>query len=168
MLLFIANTLLLISSIQTSDLCYFFYYESYWGYLITFFSLIASSCAVHNPKRWQKIAVRASEMAMAFNLVITPVFWYWEKPIFEGLAWSGWDLYLRTIYAAHHTLPIISSVTDLVLTKQYFLKKDWTLIFGACLFYIFANALGTYNTGQPIYPGIDWTDKESCLELFVF
>mgnify|MGYP006893387303 CR=1 FL=1 len=81
---------------------------------------------------------------MAFNLVITPLFWYFEAPIFAGLNWYGYDLYLRTVYAAHHVLPLVCSVTDLALTQQYYRVQDWPIILCAGIFYSFANALGTY------------------------
>jgi hypothetical protein len=50
------------------------YYESEWGIGITFFSLIFSALAPYKPK-FQSIAVISSEMAMGFNILITPIFW---------------------------------------------------------------------------------------------
>jgi len=68
------------------------------------------------------------------------------------------------LYVAHHTLPIICSVSDLVLTKMYFLKKDTKYVFGAAIVYMIFNYIGTKvvvsHGGKPLYPfwGMDWSN----------
>ena len=61
-------------------------------------------------------------------------------------------------------MPIITSVVNLAITDQYFVKRDWKLLYWVGVCYIFANAFGTWYTGHLIYPGpFSW---ENPLESF--
>ena len=154
------NAILFFFTLLTSPWCMLFFYESEWGVCITTFSLFASQMAARHPKSdWQALAVVTSEIAMGLNIVITPVFWIvFRKMTFEHLSWHGQGLFLRIIFAVHHIFPIVTSVLNLYLSDQYFLKKDWKILSLAGFIYIFANALGTHETHHPIYPIFDWKD----------
>ena len=131
------------------------FFFSYWGVLFTFISTALEILAAHNPKRYQAAAVLLSEMSLAFNLTITPMFWLVLAPsVFSVLSWSGYDLLCRIHYTSTHTLPIMTSFTNLAITKKFKLyPEDWRVIFVSCLGYIYCNYLGTIVEGEPMYPG---------------
>jgi hypothetical protein len=95
------------------------------------------------------------------NIVIVIIFWcFFGKATFAGLSWHGYDLFLRILIAVHHIFPILTSFANLYVSKQYFLKSFWRVLFVTGLVYIFANYLGTMVTGKPVYPVLDWKNKK--------
>jgi len=95
-MMLIPNLLLLAASLVTSEVMWFLYYYTYWGFLACIISLIASIRAAKYPETWQQTAVVASEVSLAMNSVLTLLFWTLLGPIvFNELEWSGIDLFLR-------------------------------------------------------------------------
>ena len=78
--------------------------------------------------------------------------------------------------AVHHIFPIVFSVTDLVLTKMYFLKKDTLYVFIAGIAYMFWDMIGSWATfkgngfGRGVYniPGINWDNFWLSFAMWVF
>ena len=157
---------LLIDCAITNDLIWFFYYLSFWGMLISFFSILSSIKAAKNLE-WQSKAMISTECSACLNLFITPFFWIVLAPnIFKNLGWSGYDLYMRIHMAAIHTLPFASTFLNVFLTDMVLLKKDWKLMIVLGITYVFANFLGVYDSGMPLYPALDWNN--TCNTLFCF
>ena len=183
----IRNVILLINmmifsvTLLIEDWDYFFFYESEWGFLLTIFSLIASAKAsgytptptnagnADKQAEWQNYAMITAEIAFALNLVITPIFWIlMAKEIFPYLPNHGWGLILQIVYATHHLFPLITSILNLVLTDQYFAKRDYKMLFKVGLAYLGANLFGTWYTGQSVYgPPFDWDKPLTALFFFV-
>jgi len=60
---------------------WFLYYEDFWGLLLTGASLILSITAAKNTSsKWHSWAVITTELASAFNIVITVAFWNYAAP----------------------------------------------------------------------------------------
>lgn len=134
--------------------------------LISFFSIIATIKAA-NDSEWQKTAMISTECATCLNLFITPFFWIVLAPnIYSSLGWTGFDFYMRIHMAAIHTLPFISTSINVLLTDLILLKQDWKLMVALGVFYMFANLLGVYDCGMPLYPIIDW--KNTLHTVFCF
>lgn len=131
------------------------FFFSYWGVTFTFIATALEILAAQNPKRYQAAAVLLSEMALTFNFTITPMFWFVLAPeIFSVLSWQGYDIICRLHYTCTHSLPIITSLLNLYLTKNFKLyPEDWRIIFISCMAYIYCNYLGTIIEGEPVYPG---------------
>jgi hypothetical protein len=68
--------------------------------------------------------------------------------------------------AAIHTLPFASTFLNVFLTDMVLLKKDWKLMIVLGITYVFANFLGVYDSGMPLYPVLDWNN--TCNTLFCF
>jgi hypothetical protein len=94
------------------------FYESEWGIGITFFSLLFSSLAPYIPSL-QSIAVISVEMAMGFNILITPIFWIFLAPgflpnIFKAAETPGplqsYYKYLCFSEPLVHLAPLICSI----------------------------------------------------------
>jgi len=59
-----------------------------------------------------------------------------------------------------HASPIVITYLNIWYTDMTLFKKDWLLMFPLGLFYIYANALGSYDNGHGLYPLIDWSDPQ--------
>lgn len=138
------------------------YFESEWGFALTVLSLFSSLMA-HYSNWWHSVAVHTSELAMGFNICIVPIFWSFMAPEFvahwgeiadaEGGHWLLFEL------CSVHSLPIITSIIELVITDMVFLKRDSKWNFIAGMIYIGFNWVGSRNEGKAMYdyPGLDWT-----------
>lgn len=134
--------------------------------IISFFSIIASIKAASN-QEWQSTAMISTECATCLNLFITPFFWIILAPnIYKDLSWNGYDLYMRIHMATIHTLPFVSTLINVIFTDMILLKKDWKLMVALGILYAFANFLGVYDCGMPLYPVLDW--KNTIYTLFCF
>lgn len=149
------------------------YFESEWGFCLTLISLFTSLMA-HYSNWFQSLAVHTSELAMGFNICIVPIFWSFMAPTFinhwDEMLESDGGRWLLFELCTVHSLPIITSVIELVVTDMVFLKRDskWNFIFG--ILYIFANYAGYKANGTPMYdyPGLDWVNPWLTGGLFVF
>ena len=146
-----------VSMYPTSDMIYFL---SDWGHVITVFSIFAT-CKAQMPgsqNHWPYWACISTELAIAMNMVITPLFWLCLAPmIFPHLKWSGYDLYVRIRYTCVHSIPMLTSLINILISNQKFLSRDWKFIFSAGQVYLVCNYIGTMQTGHSIYPYGDWT-----------
>ena len=101
-------------------------------------------------------------MALAFNLTIVPGFWiFMSSDIFGALTWQGMDIVRHIHYTGTHTIPIITSMYCLFMTKNFKLfPEDWKIIWVASMVYIYFNWLGTQCEGEPMYPSsyTDWSN----------
>ena len=154
-------------------------YESYWTFVITIISLFTSMMA-HYSKWWHSLAVYTSELSMCFNICVVPVFWYGRGPSFPA-DWAAnrqsppydpkdtrWYLFQMAFV---HSTPILTSVTELLITKMCFLKKDSKWIFLVAILYIPVNYWAFISSGgTPIYnyPYLDWKDWRVTFGAFVF
>ena len=144
------------------------YYESEWGYVITMYSLIASMYASED-KTWNKQAIISAEIAMGFNIAITPIFWGILAPmIFPKLNWDKIGGFIGFEMTIVHVLPIVVSVTNLYMTKMVFLHRDTKWCFLSGVAYTFFDFLGVRNEGHALYPVVDWYDTVQTLEIFTF
>ena len=102
-------------------------------------------------------------MGIAFNLVITPLFWSKLAPILFTLDWHGLNLITNIHYITTHTIPVISQLVNIYVTKDYImLPKTWKSLVILGLMYIPCNYLGTVYEGKPLYPApIDWVDPKN-------
>ena len=66
-----------------------------------------------------------------------------------------------------HTLPIVSSTINIVLTDIELQRSHWKYCFVMGIAYMGANGLGTYNEGRPLYPVVDWKNPAETAFLFV-
>lgn len=83
-------------SFATTEMMWFFYYYTYWGFIANLVSIISSMGAVTRPLKWQKVAVISTEVSLAMNVILTLMFWGIMAPlVFDELEWSGIDLFLR-------------------------------------------------------------------------
>ena len=134
------------------------YYESEWGIGITFFSLLFSTLAPLS--EWlQTLAVVSSELAMGFNIVITPIFWLILAPmIFPHIDYSTSEgKYTAFEMCFVHGVPICVTTFELLVTDMVFLHRDSWICAGAGVAYTFFNLAGVINLpGHMIYPILDW------------
>ena len=149
------------------------YFESEWGFALTTFSLFTSLMA-HYSNWWHSAAVHSSELAMGFNICIVPIFWSYQIPYFldhwDEMAQSDGGRWLLFELCSVHSLPIITSITELVITDMVFLKRDSKWNFIAGILYIGANWAGYQDNGIPMYDywGLDWKNPWLTIGLFVF
>ena len=152
------NMAMFAASMATNPFVGFFYYLTFWGFIASFVSILASFKATHYPE-WIKFAYYSSELAHTLNLIITPLFWIVLAPeIFPTLKWSGIDLFLRVHLTTLHSVPLIGTTINIVLTDMRLQTAHWKYGFVMGLCYMVANGIGTYATGKPLYPIVDWKD----------
>jgi hypothetical protein len=165
---------MLAASMCTNHFSWFVYFLTFWGVIVTFFSTIMSAkAASHNgysprdQKRLNDIAVASLECAHCLNLLITPLFWIILAPgIFPTLKWHGMDLFMRLHMTTLHSVPIITSTINIVLTDMKLVPEHWTRMVWMGVIYMFCNGFGTYMTGRSLYPIVDW--KNIPLTVFLW
>ena len=148
--------MMFVTSFATNKFSWFFYYFTFWGFLLTMVHIAASIKASNYPQ-WQLLACVTGELAAGMNVVITVLYWLVLFPLLlpEIKGWFLW-LHLTTL----HSVPILFQVYNLWLTDMTLIRHDWLLVFCGGLVYIFANYLGFIETGQPIYFIADWSNPE--------
>ena len=171
------SALVMAASISTNRLSWFFYYFTFWGFLMTFASSIVTFKAAYSknydPKHPEspylnKMAVFLLEASHCMNLVITPLFWLILAPyIFPYLKWTGIDLFMRCHMTTLHSFPIICSTLNIVLTDMKLVPEHWTRMVLMGVVYMFANGLGTYMTGHSLYPIADWVNIPQTAFLYI-
>ena len=69
-----------------------------------------------------------------------------------------------------HSMPIFTSVIELLITKMCFLKKDSKWVFLVAILYIPVNYYGTIDKGEPVYNWnyLDWKTPKTTFACFVF
>ena len=150
------------------------YFESYWTFTLTVISLFTSMMA-HYSKWWHSLAVFTSEVSMCFNICVVPVFWIARYQAFVNF-WQKNESYDVTerIYlfqlAFTHSMPMLTSVIELLITKMCFLKKDSKWVFLVGILYIPVNYYGSIDIGQPVYNWnyLDWKNPKTTFACFVF
>lgn len=158
---------ILISAIVTNDFLFLFYYESYWGLIFGLVGILSSIKACNSPE-WQKAAVVTMELALAFNIGITMLFWFvFSYSIFDRLTWEGEDLFLRFYLSLLHSVPLLCTVMNIAFTDIVLIKKDWKLVFVVALTYILANGVGSLALGHGLYPVVNWVSPFSTILIFV-
>ena len=99
----------------------------------------------------QEGAVIFVEVAHAFNLFVCAAFWLTEASsvfpkIPDSLSGTMFKIYLISV----HTIPVITSTGQIVLTRMYLLKKDWMKVCVAGLAYMVCSGFITFLAGHPI------------------
>ena len=131
------------------------YYESEWGYVIAMYSLIASMYVSEN-KLWNKHAIISAEIAMGFNIAITPILWgLLAAMIFPKLNLEKIGAFVGFEMTIVHVLPILVLVVNLYMTKMVFLHRDTKWCFLVGVLYTFFDFLGERNEEHALYPVVD-------------
>ena len=145
------------------------FFFSYWGHAAGLLAIIFSNKAIQDVERWQFWACWTTEISMALNLVIVPLFWYELAPILFTLDWKGLNLITNIHLVTLHTVPLIATVVNVVLTKNFtFLFRDWMFMMVMGLVYIPCNYFGTIYEGAPLYPApVDWSDPHKSFLYFL-
>jgi hypothetical protein len=86
--------------------------------------------------------------------------------IFPSLGWHGADLFMRIHMTTLHSLPIITSTINIVLTDMKLVEQHWTRMVWMGVIYMFFNALGTHEMGRPCYPIADWKNIPETVILY--
>jgi hypothetical protein len=115
---------MLSACIATNKAVDFFFLLTFWGYLTTLFSVIATIKASLYPEWWQSVACISTQVATGLNLIITPMFWIILAPgIFSSLDYTNpFDIFIAIHMATLHSVPIISSTINIALTDMVLLK----------------------------------------------
>ena len=97
--------------------------------------------------------------------------WYWAYKWWEdGHTDKTHADEMEIIAICVHTMPLLSSIIELVITKMVFLKKDakWSLFIG--LLYIPVNYFGGKYVGYPVYNYVsymNWSKPWMTLGIFL-
>ena len=112
-------------------------------------------------------------MAIALDLLITPLFWTILAPgIYKDII-KDWPKYgikvlpVAILMFSHHAVPVISTMTNLYFSDIKLLKNDWPLIIIMGLLYIPCNYIGYRTTGKAIYPIGDWKSVPFTIAVYV-
>jgi hypothetical protein len=156
-------------SLATTEVTWFFYYFTYWGFMANLISLFSSMRAASCPKQWQQVAVVSTQISLSMNLILTLLFWGMMAPkVFNDLKWDGIDFYLRFQLFTLHTLPLFTTVVNVLFTDITFLKKDWKIIMLVGSSYSVANCIGCLALGHALYPVVDWQIPSVSIIIFTF
>jgi len=167
--LLIPNLVVLLTSLATTEVMWFFYYFTYWGFFANIVSLVTSIKAVTQPEYYQQAAVVSTDVSLSMNIVLTFLFWYFMAPlVFPDLSWSGVDLFLRFQMVTLHSLPLLSTAVNVFLTDITFFKKDWKIIMAVGSSYSAANCIGSLALGHQLYPVVDWKIPTVSIAVFCF
>jgi len=154
----IPYAVLMANLVSLDDVSQLIFYLTEWGVWISFIAHIASLKAVKFDS-WQKPAVILLEMATCLDLIIVPIFWIGLWPMIYPSLVKGWpaDFMTCLTMVTHHTVPAITTFSNLYFTDIKLLKKDWWICLIMGVLFIPANYAGFIVTGQSLYPGFDWT-----------
>ena len=119
--------MMMVGAVVINEVIWLYFYETFWGFLFTTFSIMATVKAVWFPKsQWVWVAQLSTECAHTLNLVITPLFWIVLAPmVYPSLSWHGIDLYTRLHLFTLHAFPIIFTTVNIVLTDMQLDPNDW-------------------------------------------
>lgn len=167
-LMLVPLVILIIECIHMFDLMYFLYYDTFWGLLISTYSIYCSLQAAKHPVEWQKTTIVTSEISLALNLQIALSFWsLMACNEFSNLSWEGVDLYLRITLFLLYSMPLFLTTVNVVLTDMTFLLQDWKLVVIPEILYVFANLIGSYALDHRINFIEDWGYPIRTLFVFV-
>ena len=83
-------------------------------------------------------------MAVCYNLMIVPLFWYAIAPTIFERDWHGMNLITNIHLCTTHIIPFLATFSNLYYTKDMvLLPQDWKIMFLTGIVYIYANYLGT-------------------------
>ena len=89
--------------------------------------------------------------------------WYWAKKWYEdGMDTDTPAGKAEAVACCVHSLPLVCSFVEIILTKMVFLKKDAKNSFFIGILYIPVNYFGSKYEKSPVYAGftpIDWSNK---------
>ena len=101
------------------------------------------------------------------NIVTVILFWTVLAPtVFANIKWDGIGIWMGVRMITLHTVPAISSITNLILSDIKMIKTDWKMVAFFGWTYLFANAYGTYEMKQPVYPVADWKNIPETFILY--
>jgi len=111
--------MMLAASLATNDLNWFLVFYTFWSYFISLFAIFFTVKAV---KHWeyQWWAAVGMELAMGIDLVCTPGYWILFGPGMKNYGWKGMDLFLRLHMTTLHSVPLIGTLLNLILTDMNF------------------------------------------------
>ena len=92
-------------------------------------------------------------ITLGFWLVLLPALWYTLPPDFPS---TPSDYLLITHEFMVHLCPLIMIGLNVYYTDIKLLSADWKLVTFHAICYPFANALGQFDYGIPMYPMTDW------------
>ena len=136
---------MLATTIATSDLVWLAEYETYWSFSLSWITLLATikSSIQGQNSSWFKFACIFSQVSFSLNVMATILFWILLAPlIFPAYPHNWWGNWQRLRMVTLHTVPFLSSLINMVLSKVQFIEDDWKLCFYAGLIYIPFNFLG--------------------------
>ena len=98
----------------------------------------------NNP--WQKRAAILLEISVGFNIVTVILFWTILAPtVFKVIKWDGIGIWMGIRMVTLHTVPAITSCSNLIMSDIKLIKGDWKMVAFVGWIYLFANAYGTYE-----------------------
>ena len=150
-------------------------YETFWGLFGTAFMVLAVQKASYpDPygqyQRFFKIACYSLEISFGFNSMATILFWVVLAPKFFPTV--NWHDFMQAWVAIRmillHTIPMLASVVELVLSDVTFIHSHWKYVFATGCSYIVANYIGyKFVLHSPLYPVVDWKNPAETILLFV-
>merc|ERR1711924_20661 len=108
---------------------------------------------------YQVYAALGTQAAVAINLCMTPAFWYMFGSMFKNYSWHGIDLFLRLHMTTLHSLPLIGTLLNVLITDIKFVKKDWNKMMWLGQIYMVFNFVGQFSYGTPLYAITDWVNN---------
>ena len=101
------------------------------------------------------------------NIVITALYWVLlATGMLDSLSWKEVHTYVKIESLLLHVLPLATSLANSIFTDVTFNKKDWKLVFGAAVMYMFANCVGSQEL-KSIYSENDWKTPSVSMTIFV-
>jgi hypothetical protein len=102
------------------------------------------------------------------NAVTVLLFWIILAPyLFPTIDWSNFiSAWMGFRMITMHTLPAISTFTNLYLSDVTMIPSDWWWIAAIGVSYTGANYIGTKAMGVPIYPVADWVNPTKTIALY--
>lgn len=151
-----------------------FYFWTMWGWWNAIFSQVLSLLAAKDPEYWHVMAHAWLEVSHSLNLAVTFAFWFILVPqawamIPEGFPSSTLEWFMLWHMTILHATPLIMTTVNIYFTDIKLLAADWKLMVFHGFFYWFANALGQFDHGSPMYgPLTDWVNHPMiAIPLFV-
>ena len=145
-LILIPNFIMLLSTFLLNKIAWIPLFFTFWGYLISLFSVIASLKATQYYE-WQAAACISTEIGHAINLAIMPLFWIllWPGIKTMGWHWDTWQIMMHMITL--HSVPFITTTVNIAVTDMKLLRKDTTKVLIAGYLYVLTNLFGQFYYG---------------------
>jgi len=106
-------------------------------------------------------------VAFLCQILIVAIYWGYLHPLVrEGLDPS--ERFLHFHLRVVHSLPFLSLLVNLILSRMVFIRKHAVYICFLGLGYSVANYLGTLYRKKPLYPFLKWEGFESIVFCVIF